>query len=261
MSLPITTTQKDQQEIQHIRSLAQIAFKSGSYAMNEATIFNVMMSARDLGVSPFKALNGGFVVINGKISMSTALMTDRIRSAGHSVKIVEWTAQKCVIIGQRKDNGDSVRFEYTMEDAALAELTKSPTWKKYPKHMLYNRCMSTIARVLFPDVVGNCYSEDEKDELSRDTFRKAMESQSDDISVDIETGVVEEKKIDLEQLENIKALLVELGDEEIEKKLCEHFAVPCIQDMIEKDYAMAVKILLSKVQKKSQEKLRDLQDA
>lgn len=155
--------EEEKQQLEHFKQLAKIASESGQYRdMSPTTMLNIMLSARDLGVSPLKAINGGFYIVNGKISMSTALMADRIRKEGHSVKIPEWTDQKCVIIGIRKDNQDSVKFEYTMEDAQRAGLTGSPTWKKFPKQMLYNRAMSTLARTLFPDVVGNAYSEDEK---------------------------------------------------------------------------------------------------
>lgn len=130
--------------------------------MSQEILMNIMLTAKDLGISPMKAVNGGFYVVNGKISMSTTLMADRIRKEGHSIKIPEWNSQKCAIIGVRKDNGDSVKFEFTMEDATAAGLTNSPTWKKFPKQMLYNRAMATLARTLFPDVVGNAYSEDEK---------------------------------------------------------------------------------------------------
>ncbi len=154
--------EEQKQEIDYYRSLVSIASKSGTSQMSPEVMLNIMLTARDLGISPLKAINGGFYVVNGKISMSTALMTDRIRKEGHSIKITEWTNAKCTIIGIRKDNGDSVKFEYTMDDAVNAGLTGSPTWKKFPKQMLYNRAMSTIARTLFPDVVGNAYSEDEK---------------------------------------------------------------------------------------------------
>lgn len=168
----LTTTQDYKKNIQVFRELAQIAVKSGNYPnMNEMTMINMMMSARDLGISPYKALNGGFYVVNGKISMSTSLMTDRIRKEGHSVKITEWTSKKCIIIGIRKDNQDSVKIEFTWEDAQAAGLTNSQTWKRYPKAMLYNRAMSMLARVLFPDVVGNCYSEDEGEEIGKNSFR------------------------------------------------------------------------------------------
>src|SRR5271170_6095128 len=154
--------EEKKQEMDYFRNLASVASKGGSNQLSPDILMNIMLTARDLGISPMKAINGGFYVVNGKISMSTALMADRIRKEGHSIKIPEWTSQKCIIIGQRRDNGDSVKFEFTMEDAQAAGLNNSPTWKKFPKQMLYNRAMATIARTLFPDVVGNAYSEDEK---------------------------------------------------------------------------------------------------
>lgn len=158
----IVKQQEQKQELEYFRSLATIAVKSGTSNMTPEILMNIMLTAKDLGISPMKAVNGGFYIVNGKISMSTTLMADRIRKEGHSIKIPEWTNQKCSIIGVRKDNGDSIKFEYTMEDASNAGLLGSPTWKKFPKQMLYNRAMATLARTLFPDVVGNAYSEDEK---------------------------------------------------------------------------------------------------
>lgn len=179
-------------DLQMLRELAKDAVKSGSYQLTESQIFNVMLSARDFGVSPMKAINGGFNVINGKISMSTALMADRIRKDGHSIKIIEWTSQKCVIIGKRKDNDDSVKFEFTMEDAQLAGLVGSATWKKYPKAMLYNRAMSQLARVLFPDVVGNCYSEEEGEEIRKASENPAKEPEIETVSKEvIEPAIIE----------------------------------------------------------------------
>jgi hypothetical protein len=158
--------QDQKQELEYFRHLATIASKGGTTGMSLDVLMNIMLTAKDLGISPMKAINGGFYIVNGKISMSTALMADRIRKEGHSIKIPEWTSQKCVIIGIRKDNNDSVKFEFTIEDAQAASLTNSPTWKKFPKQMLYNRAMSTLARTLFPDVVGNAYSEDEKYDIT-----------------------------------------------------------------------------------------------
>ncbi len=176
---------EEQQEIDYFRSLTQIAQKSGNYGnMSPDVMLNIMLTAKDLGISPLKALNGGFYVVNGKISMSTALMADRIRKEGHSIKIPEWTSEKCIMIGVRKDNGDSIKFEFTMEDAARAGLTGSPTWKKFPKQMLYNRAMSTLARTLFPDVVGNAYSEDEKHDVAGTAPAKRPVEDPDCITVE-----------------------------------------------------------------------------
>lgn len=175
--------QEQKQELDYFRNLASVASKGGTHNMAPETLMNIMLTAKDLGISPMKAINGGFYVVNGKISMSTALMADRIRKEGHSIKIPEWTSQKCVVLGVRKDNGDSVKFEFTMEDAQAAGLTGSPTWKKFPKQMLYNRAMSTLARTLFPDVVGNAYSEDEKWDIMNVPPEKRPEEDPDAIEL------------------------------------------------------------------------------
>lgn len=205
----IITNEDNKIDIKNFKELAEIAMKSGNYPnMGMNTMLNIMLSARDLGIAPYKALNGGFYVVNGKISMSTALMTDRIRKAGHSVKITEWSSKKCVMIGIRKDNQDSVKIEFTMEDAQMAGLTNSAVWKKYPKVMLYNRAMAMMARVLFPDVVGNCYSEDEGEEIKRNDWgsKKPIE--------------VEENHPEMEQIEvEVEDISLELMQETIENNI------------------------------------------
>lgn len=158
----LTKFEEQKQELDYFKALSAIAVKGSKTPMSQEEVMNIMLTARDHGISPMKAINGGFHLVKGKISMSTTLMTDRIRREGHSIRIPEWTHEKCVVLGVRKDNGDSIKFEYTLRDASLAGLTSSETWKKFPKQMLYSRAMSTLARTLFPDVVGNCYSEDEK---------------------------------------------------------------------------------------------------
>lgn len=230
-------------DIQVFKDYAQIAVKSGKYPneMNELTMLNIMLSARDLGISPFKAINGGFYVVNGKISMSTALMADRIRKEGHSVKVTDWTEDKCIIIGIRKDNADSVKVEYTMKDAQLAGLTNSPTWKKYPKNMLYNRAMSTIARVLFPDVVGNCYSEDEKEEIGQKvTQNPSFDGQN---TSQLETVEVLQELTE-EQCAKIDAVLQDSSiAQQKAKTVCEFLKVENIYKIPQDQYAKVLKAL------------------
>ncbi len=156
--------QRQKSEMEIFQELVDVAIKSGNYAnKSKDHLLNLMFTAKELGIPPMKAINGGFYIVQGKVCMATWLMVDRIREAGHSIRIPEWTSEKCIVMGIRKDNGDSIKFEFTMEDAKRAKLTEKQPWKEYPKHMLYARAMSTIGRVLFPDVVGNVYSEDEMD--------------------------------------------------------------------------------------------------
>lgn len=201
----IVKFQEQKNDLDYFKSLASIAVKSGNYnGMTEATILNLMLSAKDFGVSPLKAINGGFYVVNGKICMSTALMADRIRKCGHSIKITEWTEEKCVMIGIRKDNNDSVKLEFTMKDAERAGLLNSPTWKKYPKNMLYNRAMSTLARVLFSDVVGNAYSEEERHDIQGTPAEKRPEEDmSEEVTIEHPMASVEEDGLSDEQIGEI----------------------------------------------------------
>lgn len=187
--------QEDHTDLKYFKDLCKTCMASGKYGadMNEATMLNIMLTARDLGISPLKAINGGFYIVNGKISMAATLMIDRIRNAGHSISILEWTKEKCIIIGKRRDNGDTCKLEYTIEDAQLAGLTNSPTWKKHPKSMLSARAHSMLARVLFPDVVGNAYSEDEAHEIQGIPPGKRPDVDPDAITVeavDMETGEI-----------------------------------------------------------------------
>ncbi len=229
-------------ELNYFKTIAQTALKSGGYSMTEAMMLNIMLTAKDLGISPLKALNGGFYVVNGKISMSTALMTDRIRKEGHSIQIKEWTSDKCIIVGKRKDNGDTVCFEFTMEDATRAGLVNSATWKKFPKQMLYNRAMSTLARTLFPDVVGNAYSEDEKhDILNIPAKDRPLE---DPDSITVESSVVEDERISPEQLSNI--LDIVFNDQARAKKLLAHYEVEVLEELPFSKYEEIMKILTRK---------------
>lgn len=187
----LTKYEARKEELNYFQTLANIAQKGSSSGLSPVALMNIMLTAKDLGISPMKAVNGGFYIVNNKICMSTALMADRIRKDGHSIKIPEWTKDKCVIIGVRKDNGDSIKVEYTLEDAALAGLLNSPTWKKFPKHMLYNRAMSTLARVLFSDVVGNAYSEDERWDIQNTPIpNRPTEDPCDELTVEMTPSVV-----------------------------------------------------------------------
>jgi len=87
-------------------------------------------------------------------------MNGLIRRAGHSIKIVVSSDTHCTLLGTRSD-GDSFETSFTMDDAIKAGLASGNVWKKYPADMLYNRCMSRLARRLFSDVIGNAYVEGE----------------------------------------------------------------------------------------------------
>lgn len=150
------------EEFQMLQIIAKNAQDSGFYAGvgQQSRILMVLLSARELGISPMLALNGGIWNIQGKIEISARLMNGLIRRAGHSIKIVESTDTNCTLLGTRSD-GDFFTCTFSQEDATKAGLWTRDVWKKYPADMLYNRCMSRLARRLFSDVIGVAYVEGE----------------------------------------------------------------------------------------------------
>ena len=216
MSKEIATT-----EDQSFEKIAKMAFSSGKYGAEYtvATMMNIFYTATELGISPMVALNGGFYIVKGKISMSTQLMASMIRKAGHSIKIPEWDSTKCSIIGVRKDNGDSVKITFTMEDAQRAGLSGKGMWLTYPQAMVYNRAMSMLARVLFSDVTGGCYDEDERKEIEG-SYKDAGKITQGTIVTYVEPEIVQEESL-----------------EELVSKILEHFCdqdlEPCVLEYID----------------------------
>jgi len=155
-----TTLLPAAQEFQMFQTIANSAKKSGLYGGDEHKIFMVLLAARELGISPMLALNGGIWNIQGKIEISARLMNSMIRRAGHTMQITS-TRTECTIVGMRADTKEVHTEVFTLEMAERAGLASGNVWKKYPEDMLYNRCMSRLARRLFPDVIGTAYVENE----------------------------------------------------------------------------------------------------
>jgi hypothetical protein len=151
-----------QVDLQSVALIARTAHASQMYSGvgGEARIMMILLAAKELGVGPCQALNGGIWAIQGKIEISARLMNGLIRRAGHSIKIVRSDDECCTLLGTRTD-GDSFQVSFTKADAEKAGLWGSNTGKKYPADMLYNRCMSRLGRRLFSDVIGQCYIEGE----------------------------------------------------------------------------------------------------
>ena len=62
-------------------------------------ILSVMLLARELGISPMNAITGMFNVIQGKVEISGKGMNYLIRRAGHKLKLIMLTNEKCILNG------------------------------------------------------------------------------------------------------------------------------------------------------------------
>lgn len=161
-------------EFTMFQTIAKNAQASGLYTGigGAERIFMIMLAARELGISPMLAINGGIWNIQGKIEISARLMNSMIRRSGHTLSI-KGDDKACTITGKRVDTGETQEETFTIEMANKAGLVRQGPWTKYPEDMLYNRCMSRLARRLFPDVIGNAYVEGEIREIIDKDLRVA----------------------------------------------------------------------------------------
>ena len=232
-------------EIQYLQTLAGIAHRSKSHPhLSEDAILNLMLTATSMGVDPMRALNGNIHVIKGKPSVSVLQMAESIRKAGHSIKIIENTATQCVLIGVRRDNGDSFKATFTLEDAKRAGLLNSPTWKSFPQDMLYSRALSSLARKLFPDVLGTAYSDDEKHDIVGTPPERRPLEDPDCLTIEATPALPELTTISEEMVCEIAHLIAE-REVNIER-MYQAYKLDKIEDIQVKDFPLILKALKMK---------------
>lgn len=201
--MTLTTTDFGSQlaELEKIYDVCRKLMMTPHYKkIGEEGVHAIIAKAKSLGISPFEALNGGFYCINGKVGMSTEMMNALVRQRGHSIVQVESTDKVCTLRGKRCDTGDEWTCTFNVKDAQDAGLWNGATWRKYPKVMLYNRCMSMLFRQLFADLsLGAGYVKDEIDEITKTGDYEKNLPEAESIEVEYEKASVEQA----EELDNI----------------------------------------------------------
>lgn len=175
------------QELAVYQAWSQNAFESQMYRTvgKPAAIMMIMLAAREYGIGPAQALNGGIRIIEGNVELSSRMMSALIRRGKHSLTTIEHTEKICRLKGRRRDNGDEGQAEFTIEEAAQAGLIKEKSgWKKYPKDMLYSRALSRLARQLFSDVIGIGYIQGEIREVDCEVIEEKILT-SDNSTIDL----------------------------------------------------------------------------
>lgn len=151
-------------EMMVFHTMAEQAVTSKMYKGigEKAGVMMIMLAARELGIPPMQALNGGINIIQGKVEISARMMNALIRKAGHQIVVKELTESGCKLEGRRYDTGESQESSFTVAEAQKAGLVKpGGGWTKFPKDMCYARALSRLARQLFSDVIGIGYIEGE----------------------------------------------------------------------------------------------------
>jgi len=161
---PIVRSLPSEHEMMVFTTISKQAAESNFYKNfgGQPGIMMTILAARELGVPPMLALNGGIANIQGKLEISARLMNAMMRRAGIKISIQKSSDDECVLVGSRSDSGDTVTVSYTVSEAQKAGLVKpGGGWVKNPKDMCFARAISRLARQIAPDIIGGCYVEGE----------------------------------------------------------------------------------------------------
>lgn len=153
------------QELQVLRTLAQEAVSSGllpSTIKNDKQALIIALKGREMGI-PMMAAWSDIYVVNGKPTCAATLMHAQILRLvpGAKIHIVKTNRDICIIRASRPGS-EETEFTYDTEDARLAGLLEKDNWKKHPRGMRRSRCVSEMARSMFPDaLMGVQYTPEE----------------------------------------------------------------------------------------------------
>lgn len=146
----------------------------------------IMLKGRELNLPPMQAL-AQINVIQGKPTISSELMLALIFRAYPKTKLkyIQNDDEAC-IIEITKPGNEPNRFSFTFADAKAARLTSKDNWNTYRRAMLRSRCISEMARSLFPEALMGCSYTPEEIE---DTVQKPAKAQP--VQLPKDSGVTE----------------------------------------------------------------------
>jgi hypothetical protein len=125
-----------------------------------------ILTGRQLGLSAMQSIRQVYN-INGTPALDASLMLALCYRSPHLGRFdcLESTPERAVFVAARK-GGVETTLTWTLEQARKAGLSSKDTWKNYPEAMLRARCISALARMVFPDAIMGLYTAEELGEDS-----------------------------------------------------------------------------------------------
>lgn len=144
--------------LHEIQALGNVFKQSGYFKdiRDEAQAVTKILYGREMGFTPIISIMGIYIV-DGKPSLSSNLLATLVKRSGkYDYRIKENSNDRCAILfRQRDDQGkweDLGETEFTIKDAQTAKVASKDVWQRYPKAMLFSRCLSAGVRAHCPDV-------------------------------------------------------------------------------------------------------------
>jgi hypothetical protein len=129
-------------------------------------ILSTILIGRELGLQSGASLRG-FNIIEGRHAMTADLIRARVLNSPlcEYFRIVERSAEKATWVTKRKGDPE-VSLTYTIEEGRLAwqkdqKAWDASAWGKRSANMVTKTASTTLARLVYPDIVGGFYCAEE----------------------------------------------------------------------------------------------------
>lgn len=138
--------------IQDLNQVGKLLAQSGFFqdAKGEAQCAVKVLAGLEMGISAFAAMTG-IHIVKGRLSAGANIMAMKVKShPAYDYRVREMNNTACKI--EFFQNGESIGIsEFTIEDAKKAG---TQNMDKFPRNMLFARCISNGIRWYCPDAMG-----------------------------------------------------------------------------------------------------------
>ncbi len=149
------------------KTLATSSLLPPDLQRNPANVLAQILAGSERGLGPMQSISG-FHVIKGKPVMSSELMAALVRRSPECeyLQLIESTDDSATFETKRRGDPRPTRMSYSANEAKRAGTAKPDSgWAKHPAAMCRARAMSSLCRVVYPDVLLGTYEESEAEEI------------------------------------------------------------------------------------------------
>jgi hypothetical protein len=230
-----------------VAEAAKIFSESGMFpdAKSAAAVATQLLVGRSLGMNDYEAMSS-FHIIQGKANLCATAMAAAIKShPDYNYKVLKKTNEECEveffekIDGKWSSQGTQV---FDMNDAKRAGLGGT-NWKKYPRAMLFARCISEGYRTFCPNAFGMApvYVEEHGES------EVPQPGEIQDAEVIEESPVRYEDEDDCDKVKQLCADWEERTGKNCSRDMCGYFGVESIDDLNSDQLAYALESMKTKL--------------
>lgn len=142
-------------------------YKSGPQGAALGNAIGAILLGFKLDLDPITALQSVHM-IKGRPSISVKMMVAIMQRAGHRVRWTERTAERCTVVGRRRDwpaDEPDVTITITIDEAKAAGWTSNALYQSRPQDMLYYRAAARVCEAIGAAELRGLISADDAEDL------------------------------------------------------------------------------------------------